>query len=514
MKNIITRLLALLLALTMVFAMTSCDILFEILDAFLEEEPDIGGDEDDLLTEVKIHPDKNSTLPTNNPYYGLHSGYNVTPGTPEKVIWEVDNYADIDRVFDYAIANLHSEVTIDFGTLINGYANLSDFFKNGYLKAANKELEHILGYKFSYEGSVATFTLEYDADTASYNLPATEENTYVNYKNGNMLVRDYADGDSKRSATFNDFPINKKNAGEMAVYNSESLWWALEHNYLPTFPVKNTKAEAFYKQAKDILRRIINNDMTDYQKTLAIFEYLVDMVDYDYDAYEAIDTDDSTNNVCYFLEGVFEYNRAVCDGKSKAFVLLCRMEGIECLRDFGSSPTGGAGHAWNYVKLDGVWYMVDTTAGDPGVRFDGGAVKAEVVDYSYFLCAVNTYKYGYDGEKVYEYSGIWDSVLRGNDNNADISGQYYDRCDLTSTRDFTVDSYSELDYLVDSVLLMAIETDDVAYTLKFDPTDVITSKNIHSSIEDAINYTNVEFKVYDYTAKGYYLVVFFITETQ
>ncbi len=510
MKNTLKRLLVLLLTVVMVFSMTSCDIIFEILDAFLQD----GGEGETEERAVEVLPDENRVNTPQNPYSGLHSGYNVVPASPDGYIWEVESYYEIDRVFDYAIANLLSEITIDFGSMIYGYAGLGDFFKNGYLANTNRELEHITGYEYTYEGSVATFELKYDNETASYNLPKTAEHTYQNYKNGNMLIRDAKDGEATRSADFDDFAINKNNAGEMAVYNSESLWWALEHNYLPTFPAKNTKAEAFYEEAKDILRRIINDDMTDYEKTLAIFEYIVDSVDYDYDAYAAIDSGDTANNVCYFLEGVFEYNRAVCDGKSKAFVLLCRIEGIECLRDFGASLTGGAGHAWNYVKINGTWYMVDTTAGDAGVSFDGGKAKAEVVDYAYFLCAVNTYKQGYSTDKVYDYSGIWDSTLKNNNNNASMADSYYDKCDLGSDLDFKIDSYSELDTLVDTMLDDALELDSPAYTLKFDPASAVTGKNVHSSIEDAIDHESVEFTVYNYTDEGYYLVVFFITATK
>ena len=504
MKNIVKRLLVLILALVMVFSMTSCDIVFEILDAFLQDD----GEGENEQRAVEVLPDENRANNPQNPYSDLYSGYNVVPASPDGYIWEVESYYEIDRVFDYAIANLLSEITIDFGSMINGYVNVGDFFKNGYLVNTNRELEHIMGYEYTYEGSVATFELKYDNETASYNLPKTVEHTYENYKNGNMLVRDALDGEADRSADFDDFAINKHNAGEMAVYNSESLWWALEHNYLPTFPAKNTKAEAFYEEAKDILRRIINDDMTDYEKTLAIFEYIVDSVDYDYDAYADIGSTDAANNVCYYLEGVFEYNRAVCDGKSKAFLVLCRIEGIECLRDFGDSLTGGAGHAWNYVKLGGTWYMVDTTAGDAGVSFDGGKAKAEVVDYAYFLCPVNTYKQGYSTGKVYEYSGIWDSTLKNNNNNASISDMYYDKCDLGSDRDFKINSYSELDYLVDAVLDIAVELDSPAYTLKFDPASTVTEKNVFEYIGNAIGYENVDFIIYDYTDYGYYMVVF------
>ena len=504
MKNVMKKLLVLVLSLVMLFSMTSCDIIFEILDAFIGEEyPDgpIGGEG---KKEVEVLPDKNPVKDPQNPYYGLHSGYNIVPGSSDGYIWEVEDCYEIDRVFDYAIANLMEEITIDFGSLIDGYRDLSDFFKNEYLPSANKELDHITRYQYTYDGSIATFTFEYDVYTASYNLEKTPANTYLNYKNANMLIRDQLDGEATRAADFDDFAINRNNEGEMAVYNSESLWWALEHNYLPTFPAENTKAEAFYEEAKDILRRIINDDMTDYEKTLAIFEYLVDVVEYDYDSFNAIDETDA-NNVCYFLEGVFEYNRAVCDGKSKAFVLLCRMEGIECLRDYGDSPDGGAGHAWNYVKIDGNWYMVDTTAGDAGVHFSEGGVKAEVVDYSYFLCAVNTYKQSYGGEKAYIYSGIWDSLLKNNKNDVSIAGDYYERCDLDEKTDFVMNSDSELERLVETMFLAIEGVDGVKYTLKISLDDTVELGDVKKIMDQ---YSGVEYGLYDYTDDGYYLIVF------
>lgn len=501
MKKIFGRLLVLILTLTMLFSMTSCDIVLAILDVLLSEEY-----EDTDKRAVKVLADENSVKDPQNPYSGLHSGYNVIPASEDGYIWEVENYYEVDRVFDYAIANLLESVTIDFGALVSGYSDLSAFFENVYLPNSKKELGHIEGeYSWYSEGSVATIIFKYDADTASYHLPATKENTYENYKNINMLIRDYADGEATRSADFDNFAINKYNNGEMAVYNSEALWWALEHNYLPVFPAKNTKAEAFYEEAKDILRKIINDDMTDYEKTLAIFEYLVDKVSYDYDSLDAIDEYDG-NNACYFLEGVFEYNRAVCDGKSKAFVMLCRMEGIECLRDYGDSPNGGAGHAWNYVKIDGTWYMVDTTAGDAGTMLDDGRAKAEIVDYSYFLCAVNTYKQGYSKGKVYIYSGIWDSTLKNNNNNASIAKKYYDRCDLNANLDFVMNSVGELENMIDSAMLV-IDGEEGVYTLKLEIVSAVELVNIRYAME---GYTEVEYAVYPSSEAGCYFIVFIV----
>lgn len=507
MKSIMKRFLTLALVLTMVFTMTSCDIIFDILGSLPDEEltpPDIGDDIGGGYKQepVDVLPDTNREIDPENPYSSLQSGYNFTPASAEKKLWVVKSLEEIDRAFDHAIANCQEEVHMDFSKVMDGYTNLDYFFKNVYLPNAQKELNYINSYSYSYSGTSVTFTLKYNKNVASFILDETAENSYENYKNGNMILRDKTDGDPTRSANFDNFAINKNNNGTMAVYNSEALWWALEHNYLPTFPEKNTKAEAFYNEAKNILREIINDDMTDYEKTLAIFEYLVDRVDYDYDAFEAPFTEGSNDNVCYYLEGVFEYNRAVCDGKSKAFVLLCRMEGIEALRDWGDSYSGGAGHAWNYVKLGGTWYMVDTTAGDSGVIFNK-TNRAEVVDYSYFLCDVNTYKSGYSDGDTYKYSGVWDDVVSGN---SDASGQYYAKAEI-GDYDFHINTYDEVDYLIDTLAGEMVDYEG-KYTLKFTVDKNYNAETIYKYLTDATESEGVEFTLYDYTTDGgYYLVI-------
>ncbi len=56
---------------------------------------------------------------------------------------------------------------------------------------------------------------------------------------------------------------------------------------------------------------------------------------------------------------------AVCDGYSKAFLLLCEKEGIDCVVVLGTALPNIIGHAWNYVKMDnGNWYAMDVTWND------------------------------------------------------------------------------------------------------------------------------------------------------
>lgn len=97
-------------------------------------------------------------------------------------------------------------------------------------------------------------------------------------------------------------------------------------------------------------------------KVLDINNYLVDLITYD-------------PNVGTESESVFTHDAygaladtnhyAVCDGYSKAFLLLCEKEGIESVVVLGSSVPNMVGHAWNYVKMDnGQWYAIDVTWND------------------------------------------------------------------------------------------------------------------------------------------------------
>ena len=93
----------------------------------------------------------------------------------------------------------------------------------------------------------------------------------------------------------------------------------------------------------------------------------------------------------------FEFDTmAVCDGISKTYSLLCNMLGIDCIRVVGQAGVdeNKGGHAWNKVKVDGQWYIVDATWGDLTMGFTyktGGVFGSTSTDYyelglhNYFL---------------------------------------------------------------------------------------------------------------------------------
>lgn len=152
------------------------------------------------------------------------------------------------------------------------------------------------------------------------------------------------------------------------VSTTEELYWAIENKVTP-LPVEGSRAERIYNEAKETILSIVSDEMTDFEKTLSIFDWICINTVYDHTTYDK--SIYPTQCACYYLEGVFDNGVAVCDGFSKTFSLMCNMLGIDAIRVTGDADAGdgAGGHAWNKVLLDkdttdnipAQYYVVDIT---------------------------------------------------------------------------------------------------------------------------------------------------------
>lgn len=201
-----------------------------------------------------------------------------------------------------------------------------------------------------------------------------------------------------RSDDFDDFAYY--NYGRrINVWNSQQLWYALEHEYVPIC-APDSPAELVMNRAKEILREIIMEGMSDEEKIFQIYTWFGENCQYDWNYVKYESSSDKNKlpdeNICKLnslhIEGAICDQLGVCYSYAKANLLLLRLEGISVFYVYGSGILDNIrfdipGHAFNYIKLNNNWYIGDA------LRSFYQTNNGEGISYSYLLVsAKNNYK--------------------------------------------------------------------------------------------------------------------------
>lgn len=128
------------------------------------------------------------------------------------------------------------------------------------------------------------------------------------------------------------------------------------------------KQKEISKEAERVVDSIITDDMTELEKEMAINQYLCDTAEYDMDALENAEENDFAGvdakfNDSFTPYGVLLNKTGVCSSYAGAFKLLAQQAGLECIVVTGNLD-GELPHAWNKIKIDGEWRIVDSTNND------------------------------------------------------------------------------------------------------------------------------------------------------
>lgn len=129
--------------------------------------------------------------------------------------------------------------------------------------------------------------------------------------------------------------------------------------YIENEPIPDTehKAKQLYERIEFIMSECVKDDMTDFEKEVALHDYLVKNCRYSEDVEQPAGSD------IYRAYGALVNQDAVCNGYAEALQLLFACAGIESQFVIGTAD--GIEHAWNLVKLDNEWYHLDATWDDP-----------------------------------------------------------------------------------------------------------------------------------------------------
>lgn len=105
--------------------------------------------------------------------------------------------------------------------------------------------------------------------------------------------------------------------------------------------------------AKDALKEMkIKDDMSDFEKEKAVYDWMTSSLQHDQGALTVIPT---TQEDCDNPYGVLKYHNAVCVGYATTFRMFMQMMDIECMVEHNNEKY----HSWDVAKIDGDWYITD-----------------------------------------------------------------------------------------------------------------------------------------------------------
>ena len=165
----------------------------------------------------------------------------------------------------------------------------------------------------------------------------------------------------------------------MTPYNTSTILTAFADGDKSTLTAKDKR---ILESAESVIGDVIGPEMTDYEKELAVHDWIIEWTDYDKGGFTPIigrSDPDSSNPY-----GVLANQKGLCMGYATTFKLFMDMLDIPCIIVVGASSGSRQDHAWNMVKLDEDWYCVDATwdDSDTNLLMDAAAVRA--LNHQYF----------------------------------------------------------------------------------------------------------------------------------
>ena len=171
-------------------------------------------------------------------------------------------------------------------------------------------------------------------------------------------------------------PFTAPNDANMELYDTSAIQAAWETGNEDGLSDKDA---AILEQCQEVLGELITDDMTDFQKELAVHDWIVEHGSYD----QTVHSNPGHSGRTGYRDpyGILVGGHGNCMGYSTTFQLLMDLCDVECITVVGAAFDSMEDHAWNMVKLDGEWYCVDVTWDDPTM---GNGNTNSVIRHRYF----------------------------------------------------------------------------------------------------------------------------------
>lgn len=298
-------------------------------------------------------------------------------------ILDDDGNPIVDEVKSVPVLSVPVSVS---GTAITGYAEIENYDKDKYseqLKAL-KERQDALKDK---TGGVEKETnldgeVEEDGKEASSEVRKDHDNVFASSALSEYLALQMLSGettinlDAFKEASDKDYLLD---AWYEAVYQNplilgvKSLSYdAVNNNVMITYDQdakkQQKKQDEIVEKVDGIVSEIIKEGMSDYEKEVAINDYLCKTAEYDMSALENAEQNDFASVDAEFDDsftayGILINGKGVCAGYAGAFKLIADKAGLESIVVTGNLD-GSLPHAWNRVKIGEEWLSLDATNND------------------------------------------------------------------------------------------------------------------------------------------------------
>ncbi|MDD3192633.1 MAG: transglutaminase domain-containing protein [Oscillospiraceae bacterium] len=215
------------------------------------------------------------------------------------------------------------------------------------------------------------------------------------------------------AVTPSSFPVSENLEESGAISAPEQAQSAPEQE-LPTTD------EYIATVVADCLEQFYDPDMSEYEKTKAAFDFLIEKGTFaEPVAFDIWRLRSSGDRIPDYIENrslsMLVFGQGACEDYASALFMLLTAMGLEAeyVPGLTYAVEGGlTDHAWNRVKIDGVWYHLDC-------ELEAGIRKDHVVVYKYFL----------RGDATMSASHYWgqrliDSGILSKEQNAEIAANY------------------------------------------------------------------------------------------
>lgn len=195
-----------------------------------------------------------------------------------------------------------------------------------------------------------------------------------------------------RTVNQHDSDENYNNSIEnhsLADQGDYSLDKATDYNFADSWALSVPADKSRYMST--LVEYLTSRITGDREKARVIYRWIGANIDYDMELFNNLDKGSGKNRTA---EETFLKRSAVCGGYASLFKKMCEFAGLECQRISGPSLTfnGEIGHAWNAVKIDNKWRLVDATWASGYVK-NGKFVR--LFKDMYFLTPANHFIYSH-----------------------------------------------------------------------------------------------------------------------